>query len=208
MARKRKNAAEQGAWALACALIEKEAWLAGLRKSALEEVFEIGDGSGRVWRSWRSGNRLPNSTTRRLVLSQAERRGWLTPSDRHLVDLAQLPEIHLIEGGPDIKRTFVAPEPIYPFPMRLPRVAAAMLLRDALNRRMPTYSSTPHLRSGSRQLSAVADSLRMERRQQVEDWTSGVKLVVHLLEKYSQDVVLAILERAYLKRFNVTKTGQ
>lgn len=208
MARPRKNAAEQGAWSLACTLIENGAWRAGLRKSTLEGVFEIGDGSGRVWRSWRGGDRLPNSLTRRQVLSEAERRGWLTPSERQLVDLARLPEIHLIEGGPDIEGIFVAPEPIYPLPMRLPRIAAAMLLRDALNRRKPAYSSCPFPASRSAAFRAAVDGLCMERRQQIEDWTNGVKFVVRLLKMHSQDVVMAILEGAYQKQFNETKPGQ
>jgi len=125
--------AEKRAWSLAVSLITNSS---GFHHGKLECIFKVGDGSGRVWRSWLSGKRLGRDFRRRTILSQATSWNWLTPSDRQLLDLMSLPdaEVFSIPGAPDLP--FPVPEfevfESNPFLRTSARFAASSLLHDAL----------------------------------------------------------------------------
>jgi hypothetical protein len=194
------------AWSFACRMIQSGAWRSGLRKSALEAVFEIGDGTGRVWRSWRSGSRVPNANKRKNTLMLAEQRGWLTPAERQLIDIASLPETYLLKLSPPTN--IDPPEPVSPLAVRSPRIAAAILLRDAQDRRIRALKIRKLAKRVTGNISATYQDISDERSLQVAEWTKGVRLVEKLLLKHPDGVVLVMLENAYRKKFNETKSGQ
>lgn len=66
--------AARAAWGFACAMIRKRS---GHTAGALEQKFCVGDGSGRVWRTWMSGQRLARSAQRESILRIASENGWI-----------------------------------------------------------------------------------------------------------------------------------
>lgn len=124
------------AWALLVSLIAS----AAKRKDRvpqwrLECIFEVGDGSGRVWRSWASGSRVPSRSRQRFVVREAFERGWVTPTEKQLLELLALPNetIYSLLTAPSLVED--APDP----PDRLlayksvggAYLASAALIRDA-----------------------------------------------------------------------------
>lgn len=184
----------------------------GVPQWRLECIFEIGDGSGRVWRSWASGSRVPYRSTQRFVADHAFKRGWLAPTDRELIELLALPNesIYSLPTAPVFLKD--APDP----PDRLAayeRVgganrASAALIRDAefgiaRERAKPDELSPGRNRAFTIAQAARSEDLRgyyNERCLLAARWKEAVATVNELLTTHDREIVQVALAVAYRKR--------
>lgn len=205
------------AWALLVSLIAS----AAKRKDRvpqwrLECIFEVGDGSGRVWRSWASGSRVPSRSRQRFVVREAFDRGWVTPTERQLLELLVLPNetLYSLLTAPSLVED--APDP----PDRLlayTRVgganqASAALIRDAefgiaRERRAPDRPSRPSRRRKTIAFktdeAAVYEVMQNEFREKcllATRWKKIVTKVNELISTHDREVVQVALANAYRKR--------
>lgn len=72
----------------------------GVPQWRIEATFQVGDGSGRVWRSWRSGKRSPSPERRASVINSAIRAGWLPP----LTQTTLTPKMKKAKAAPPQKK--------------------------------------------------------------------------------------------------------
>ncbi len=80
-------------WALVCGVITRNASLEGVSNRHLEEIFDIGDGSGRAWRRYLRGDRIADSIVRSAIEEIAIARGWLKLGERQWLDTSVLPDV-------------------------------------------------------------------------------------------------------------------
>lgn len=183
----------RNAWSQACRTIEDHAYAAGMRRCALETAFGAGDGSGRVWRSWRSGSRVPVEWRRRAVIAEAARRGWIKTS-----------------SGSDVLPAAPAPQDI-PSPLPAPPRPhiQALLGEDA----KPDKQTTWWTASGA---SLAASALLADARQHgdispaqrraaktpaiAKSWAEAVRRVARLLDEHDELAVHEGLRAAYLRQ--------
>lgn len=174
----------------------------------LECVFQIGDGSGRVWRSWASGDRVPYRPTQRWVINESLKRGWLTPTDRQLMDLLALPDEQIYSlPGATVLIDDVPDQPDCFDLTCIARETAAALLSDAVSgialRRQQAKRPTrlrPTAAGRERVLNALLQKNYEEKRVLVERWRFAVSKVEELVTKYGRDIVEVALVVAYRKR--------
>jgi len=111
----------------------------GQAAGRLEQEFGVGDGSGRVWRSWMAGTRLARAGLRRKIFRIASENGWLDFSaERIVLALQGLPESA-------VQNAAVAVSLVHPLILRLeaPPPPTAWLLKlhsDLPPRAVPTLS--------------------------------------------------------------------
>lgn len=202
------------AWALLVSLIARTAKQKDrVPQWRLECIFEVGDGSGRVWRSWASGSRVPSRSRQRFVVHEAFNRGWVTPTERQLLELLALPNetIYSLLTAPSLVED--PPDP----PDRLlayKRVggayqASAALIRDA-EFGIARERCTPDRPAPRRKTSAFkTDETAVYRVMQKEfheecllatRWKKTVTKVNELITTHDREVVQVALAVAYRKR--------
>lgn len=212
-AKQERTNPENQAWARLVTLIANAAKRSdGVPQWRLECIFEIGDGSGRVWRSWASGSRVPYRSTQRFVADRAFRRGWLTPTDRQLIDLLALPSETIyslptapafVKDLPDPPDHLVAHEWV-----GAANRAAAALIRDAEFGIAPERSKPDELSLRRKEAFTVAQTARAEvllddydeRCLLAARWTEAVAKVNELLTTHDREIVHVALAVAYRKR--------
>lgn len=69
-----KDEKEVNGWSLICQRIST---LSGQKPGRLEAIFQVGDGTGNLFRKWRNGDRLARFETRQKVIAEAQKRGWI-----------------------------------------------------------------------------------------------------------------------------------
>lgn len=74
---------QRSAWSLLSILISNAAAADGFTLRELEEKFDIGDGTGRVWRSWQNGERVAKQETRDSILEESLKLGWIRFGKEH-----------------------------------------------------------------------------------------------------------------------------
>lgn len=123
---------ENSAWSLVTSMIAAAAAREDVPQWRLEAIFGVGDGSGRVWRAWMSGERVARQPTRERIVAAAIARSWLAPTDNQLADIEALHD----ESVCALARATPCPiEPPDPPDCELiaytARIAAAALFEDA-----------------------------------------------------------------------------
>jgi hypothetical protein len=71
------RAARKKAWSWIVLQISHAALGEKIPKWRLEVIFQVGDGSGKVWRSWEDGDRIARDYTRTRIINEALQKGWL-----------------------------------------------------------------------------------------------------------------------------------
>ena len=81
------------AWSLIFTTISDAAFLEGFTLGNLEEKFNVGDKTGRVWRSWKSGKRIAKQETRNHIIDESLKLGWIsfTQDQKHAQQSALIP---------------------------------------------------------------------------------------------------------------------
>lgn len=123
---------EEG-WSVIIKSISDAAKHEGIPQWRLEVIFKVGDGTGRVWRSWRNKRRVARQFTRERIITEAYQRGWLNLSKPQQRELENIPD-EVIYALPNASHCCVSEVPDPPIQCAIAnsaRLAASALMDDA-----------------------------------------------------------------------------
>ena len=134
----------KSAWSFITLLISREAAADGYTPGTLEEKFKVGDGTGRLWKSWQSGKRLARQENREFIIEESFNHGWLrfdTNQDQNHIKLAAIIPSEILQKalGPqsDLNEEELVPPPqeFLQKSQRSARIFAGMLLNYLTDKR-------------------------------------------------------------------------